>query len=293
MSLRLAICVLALALIGCDSGGQTGYPGGLYFAQGAYLMRYALQDGSISIEGHLGDTEIREVNGMGPDHLLITESASVNRRRVSRISWFDLRTGESADLYAGVRAIYLARPGIIVYDDGSDLYAVPQVEGSANQVVLSHPQARVTQLVATGESRMLFELAQESGFTVHSWDAETGDLQRLDDLAAACHLEGAVWIASRDRLLCKRRQEPVASATYVLAGFDGSVEAAPGLPEDRHYLALEYLAGRDAVVLQETWRGMVDSRDRHAIWIHELSTGDSLRLARDVNLGGSVVYGEY
>lgn len=280
-------------LAACDSPAPPEYQGSLFFGQGAYLMRFSLRDGSLSIEGHLGDTVIREIGALGPDHLLIAESASVNRRRVSRISWFDLQTGESADLYPGSHAVYLARPGVIVYDDGSVLYAVPQRPGSANHVIHSYGQALVTRLMEVRPGVLLFELEESGHAAIRSWDAASGALAKHEGLAASCRLEGAVWIESRQRLLCRKRGEPVSEATYVLADLEGNTHGTLDFPTDGKFLALAYLPGQDSVVLQETWRGLIGGGDRHAVWMYHLGTGRSVRLARDVHLGGSVVPAEY
>ena len=127
--------LFAVVLAACDSQQPPAYQGTLYFGQGDYVMRFSLRDASFSVAGRLGDTSIRRIEAMGPEYLLITESASVNRIQVSRISWFNLKTGESASLYRGVLARFLAQPGIVVYDDGANLYAVPALEGTENRIL--------------------------------------------------------------------------------------------------------------------------------------------------------------
>lgn len=114
MKRLLTLLILGLLLASCDGGSTQEYHGALYFGRGAYLLRFSLGDGSLSIAGHLGDTTIRQVTALGNDNLLIAESASVNRRRVPRISWVDLRTGETANLYSGVWAEHLADRSAVI-----------------------------------------------------------------------------------------------------------------------------------------------------------------------------------
>lgn len=293
MKKLLTLLILGLLLASCDSGPTEQYPGALYFGQGAYLMRFSLNDGSRSIVGHLGDTTIRQVTALGNEYLLIAESASVNRNRVSRISWINPKTGETADLYAGIRAVHLADPGVVVYDNGSELYAVPQQSDSDNVVIFSHPQKPLNRLLEASPGVLLIETGDSGEVTVHAWDAQSGSLRELKSLAVSCRLVGAVWIASLERLACKPRAGPVADSEYLLVDLEGKVDGRLELPADKNFLALAYVEKLNALVLQESWRGWLGVRDKHAIWMHELDTGASHRVADNVNLGGSVVYAEY
>lgn len=289
----LILLIVGFALASCDSAATKQYHGALYFGQGAYLMRYSLVDGSVTIAGHLGDTTIRQVTALGNDDLLIAENASVNRRRVSRISWMDPRTGETADLYAGVRAEHLAEPGVVVYDDGSVLHAVPQQFDSDNLVVFSHPQKPLTRLLEASPGVLLIETGDMEEAAVHAWDARIGSLRELKNLAATCRLLGAVWIGSLERLACKQRAAPLGNAEYILSDLEGAVDGRLDLPENKVFFALAYVESQDALVFQETRPGLLGMRDRHAIWMHELDSGESHRLADKLNLGGSVVYADY
>jgi len=293
MKTLLTLLILSLLLASCDSGPTKEYHGALYFGKGAYLMRLSLTDGSISIIGHLGDTTIRQVTALGSDDALITESASVNRRRVSRISWIDLRTGETADLYAGAQAEHLADPGVVVYDDGTDLYVVPQQSDSDNEVIFSHPQKSLIRLLEASPGILLIEAGDSDEVTVHAWDARTGFLSELKGLAASCRLKGAVWISSLERLACKQRAAPLLESEYVLASLEGKVDGRLELPGDKNFVALGYVEKQNALILQETRRGLMGMRKKQAVWMHELESGESHRVADNVYLGGSVVYAEY
>ncbi len=284
--------VLSLLLIGCEDRQTAPYQGGLYFAQGAYIMRFSLQDGSLSVTGHLGDTVVRDISPLGQE-LLIAESASVNRRRVPRISWFDPGTGETADLFAGVLARHLSGPGMVVYDDGSHLYAVPQQSERPNQTIFSHGPNQVTGLLAAGQNLLLFEAEEAGERLIRSWDARSGQQVKLEALSGACRLDGAVWIVQLERLLCKRRSGRSAEAVYVFADLDGVVHSELNLPSENEFRALTYIAGQEALVLQEIWQSMLDSRDKFGVWLYDVRTGESRRVAENVNLGDSVVFADY
>ena len=293
MKYRPFALLLAVLAVACDGQPAPGFQGVLYFGRDAYVMRYSLRDGSLSSQGHLGDTVIREVSAFGPDHLLIAESASVNRLSVPRISWFDLRTGESVDLYPGLLARYLPEASLVVYDDGLNLKAVPQLDGSAFEVIHAHAQNQLTQLLAAPPGLLLFEVAEEGGPLIRSWSARTGEVRGLEELTRQCRLQGAVWVESRQRLACKRRSGIAAEAGYVLVALDGGVDGALNLPEDTRFLALAYLADRHALVLRETRRGLFGTRDRHFVWVYELDSGTAHRLPGSAIPATSAVYAAY
>jgi len=293
MKCRSFAFLLTVLLVGCDGKPTPRYQGGLFFGRDAYVMRYSLRDGSLSAEGHLGDTVIREVSPFGADHLLIAESASVNRLSVPRISWFDLRTGESVDLYPGLLARYLPEAGLVAYDDGLNLYAVPQLDGSAFEVIYAHAQNQLTRLLAASPGLLLFEADTGGSPVIHSWSARTGEVRPLDDLTRLCRLQGAIWIEPLERLACKRRAGTLAEAGYVLAALDGAAQSSLDLPADGLFLAVAYLTGRNTLILQQTRPGLFGTRDRHAVWAYDLASGASHRLPGNVTFGGSAVYAEY
>lgn len=290
--LHLVTLLLCVALVSCDARQSTEYQGGLHFGQGPYLMRYSMQDGNLSVVGHLGDTVIREISPLRSDHLLIAESAWANERRVPRISWFSLKTGESVDLYAGLHARFLASPNAIVYDDGEHLYAVPQTTGSDNIVIFTHEKNQLVHLLEATPGLLLFETREAGTRVIRSWHS-SGGLQELDALTDACRLNGAVWITPLQRLACKRRAGTFAEAEYVLAALDGTVERPLRLPTDKHFRALTFIEVQNALVLSETWRGVLGKQDQHSVWVQDIRTGESHRLPGDVNLGNSAVYADY
>jgi len=287
----LPTLLIALVLVACESKPAPQFQGTLYFGQGAYVMGFSLQDASLALVGRIGDAEIRRIEAMGPDYLLIAATGTVNQSRVSRISWYDLKTGEIADLYPGALARYLADPAIVVYDDGHNLYSVPRQDRTENRVIYAHSDGPVSRLLEAHPGLLLFEAGQGAAAVIHAWESATDELRSLEALTATCRLEGAVWIAEIGRLACQPRSE--ADTAYVLSDLEGRVEAPLALPEGRRFEALAFIPAQHILVLRETRRGRISSREQHAVWVYDIRTGTPYELARDVDLGSSVVYAEY
>lgn len=282
-----------LCLAACGPAEPSGYHGALYFGKGPYLMRFSLSDGSLSVVDNLGDKTIREVSRFGRDRLLIAETALVNRRTVARISWIDPETGESSALYSGVVGRYLDEAGVVVYDDGSKLYAVPQLGPGSTEVILPHRSNELNRMIEVSGSTLLFETGEAGARVISAWHAMTGELRELDALSAVCELYGAVWIGSLQRLACSKRAEAGVDAAYVLVDLDGVIHGQLDLPEGRQFHALTYVDSQQVLVLRETWYAWLGNQQRSAVWLHDISSGASLRLARQQNLGDSVVYVEF
>lgn len=286
------LTLLVPALLSCGSAERGKYHGSLFYGQGNYLMQLSLGDGSVVVVDNLGDRTIRSVNDLGGDKLLIAETAWIQSRSVPRISWFDLNTGQSSVLYSGVHAVYLAEAGVIAYDDGSNLYAVPQLGAGSDEIVFSHGRNEVSSLMAVSGHVMLFETVISNRPVIHSWSALTGELQQLEALSSACRLSGAVWIDSLQRLACKEGSGPSTEADYLLAGLDGTVSGRLQLPDGKRFMALAWLPGQDAVVLSERWQGIFGTGEKSAVWIYDVRQGTSHRLVRHLDLGSSVVYAD-
>jgi len=291
--LKGILLLIAAVLVSCGSAERGSYHGSLYYGQGPYLMQFSLGDGSVAVINNLGDRTIRDVGILGANALLIAETAWIQSKSVPRISWFDLNTGQSSVLYSGVHARYVADAGVIVYDDGSKLYAVPQLGTGSDEIIFSHGLNQLSTLTLASDHLVLFETVDAGAPVVHSWNAVTGELRRLDALSAACRLNGAVWIGSLQRLACKQRSSPAADASYVLARLDGTVDGKLQLPGEKRFLALTWIAGQDLIILKESWQGVFGSQDKSAVWAYDVLSGAHHRLARNLNLGTSVVYADF
>ena len=292
----LLLLSLVPLLVSCGPSDARVFHGYLYFVQGPYLMRFSLRDESISMVTHLGNRTVREISPFGEDRLLLSETASVNRRNVARISWLDLKTGQSEALYSGVRARFIAAAGTIVYDDGGTLYAVPLAgDTGVDSVVMSHERNRLSTMVTVADDRLLFEADEAGQPTVYLYRAVSGELVKLDALGALCTLEGAVWVDGRDALACRQRDGGMngAGQDYVFAGLDGRVIGRPTLPEGDAFLALAYIRDQDVIVFRERRASLLGGKRSDALWAHDVAGGENHPLSAGQNLGSSVVYTAY
>ena len=289
---RLSLLVIPL-MVACQPNDDSGYRGYLYYAQDSYLMQFSLRDGSRTVVTAVGDRKIREISQLGEGRLLIAELATLSWQTVARISWMDLKTNRSEPLYSGVRARFVADAGVIVYDDGSKLYAVPLAgESELDSVILAHRRHQLTAMVGISGTRLLFEVQEQGRPVIHAYDAANGTLQTLEGLGDACELDGSVWIDELELLACRDRDgEGDRSAhAYVLADLEGNVSRRLQLPEGGSYLALAYIPGQDALIFRETWRSDFADQPRAAIWAHDIHSGSNQQLSDSVDPGTSVVY---
>jgi hypothetical protein len=250
IQLRQVLMLLAVPLLlSCGAAERGKYHGSLYYGQGPYLMQFSLGDVSVTVVNSLGDRTIRAVSALGEDKPLIAETTWIQSKSAPRISWFDLKTGQSAVFYSGMLARHVANAGIIVYDDGSKLYAVPQLGTGSDEILVAHGLNQLSTLTVVSEHSVLFETVDAG--------------------------------------------QPYAVGNYALAVLAGVVDGALGLPSDKRFLALTYIAGQDAVVLKESWQGILGGQDKSAVWVHDVRTGANHRLARNLNFGSSVVYADF
>lgn len=284
------LLLIFVSLAGCQQRDTVQFKGYLYFTQGAYLMRFSLRDSSIKAVTHLGDKQIREISRFGPDRLLISETATVSQKRIARISWIDLGTGEAQALYSGVQARFVA--GTIVYDDGSTVFSIKQENGTEAAVeVISHQRFQLAAMTEVSDGRLLLEVVEDGRPAIHAYHARSGTLETLSELTTVCSLKGAVWVDSLERLACRERNDADGGVgAYVFAALDGGSVSRPELPGEGDLLALTYIAGQDALVFRESWVNSFDGQLKAAIWAHDVQTGQNHVLSDSLNLGTSVVY---
>ena len=278
-------------LVSCGgSGDQTGYHGYLYFAQSHYLMRFGLKDGSLSVVRNLGDKTIHDVSSFLENRLLIAESASINRKKVRRISWVDVNTGQTGALYPGVLARYVEGAGFVVYDDGRSLFAVALSGDFDGEAIFTHKANQLSTMVVVSKDSLLFETSDAKGRLIRSYNVITGELQPLDRLSEVCRLEQAVWLTDLEQLACKERPNLSDDASYFLTNLDGEVSGTLALPEGKRFEALTYISGQNALVLKEGWNSAFGGQERSSIWVYNIQSRESLRLSDSQDLGSSVVY---
>ena len=290
--MRILLVILSAGLLSaCGPSDERVFHGYLCFVQSPYLMRFSLRDGEITMLAHLGNRTVREISPFGEGRLLLSETASVNRKNVARIAWFDLKTGQSESLYSGVQARYVEDAGTLVYDDGGTLYAVSLAD-SSDSVLLKHRRNQLAAMLEISDGRLLVETREDGQPVVYLYRALDGALQRMDALGARCRLDGAVWIDDLAQLACRQRETGGEDAPdgYVLAGLDGDLTARPALPEGGSLLALAYLPDQGVIVFRESREGLFEGQHNHAVWAHDIRSGENHLLSKTLNLGTSVVY---
>ena len=284
---------LVLGLAACESPDQGDFHGYLYFAKASYLARFSLRDASLTIVDNRGNREIRDVSGFGPDKLLIAESESINRKNVSRISWIDLKTGQSTALYSGMLARFLSDSDVIVYDNGLKLFAVSlSGDPGGDEVIVSHRRNQLSAIIEVMSDVVLFEIHENGEKVIRSYDMVTGESRILDALSAACSLDGAVWIDEIEQLACRERSGDDEISAYILTSLEGEVGPRLVLPEGGQFLALTFVDSQGILILKEKWTSEFGTRQNSAVWAHDIRSGRNYRIAKNQNLGTSVVYAE-
>ena len=282
----MSLLVALLLLQGCGSGEQREYRGNLYFGTGAYLGRLDLRNGNVSLLANLGDTAIREVAAFGDGQLLLSVFGSVNHKETFRLMQFELVGGGLATLFVGRHGRYLPGPEALVFDDGAYLKArVYGGRAMEQSVVVRHRVgARVHILQVSGTE---FVYSIDSDTAIHRVDMETGESRPLHALSQQCAVDGALWIARRNALLCRQGG---ADGDYAFVSLSGEVLDALDIPGAGRFRAVAHLHDQDALVLTEAWKTLIGDNTRYAVWIYDLSTGRMVRLAKDQTLGSHVVY---
>lgn len=292
----LLLCLWMPLMVSCDSRDEYVLHGYLYFAKGPYLMRFSLRDGDLEVVTNLGNKTIREITQFGEGRLLISELASINRKEVARISWLDLKTGQSEALYSGVRARYLDSVRVIVYDDGEKLYSVYLAgDSEIDSIIMAHKRNRMSAMIEVSNGSLLFEVDGEEQPVIFTYQPVTGDLGTLDQLAGLCRLEGAVWIDDLEQLACRQRggTGDEEAGAYILADLDGSRVKRLALPGEEKFTCLTYIESQGVLIFSENWRSKFGGQANAAVWAHDVLSGENFRLPGAQNLGSSVVYVDY
>jgi len=262
MSLLLGLTLVS----GCDIEQEREYWGFLYFGAGSYLGQLDLRDGSVAVLANLGDTEIEEVSSFGDEQLLLSVFGPVNRKDTFRLMYYELDGGGRATLIDGRHGRYLPQPEALIYDDGAYLNVRLYGDGPMQELsVIQHRFGAGARILPVSDTRFLYSIDPEKA--IESFDVELQESEPLTELSASCGLDGALWIAKRTAVLCKRL-EPVPS--YALVSLDGTVQEVLKVPDAERFRALAYLADQDALVLAEQWQTLVSGSTRHAVWIYDL-----------------------
>ena len=282
----VSLLVGLLVLQGCGPGEQREYRGGLYFGTGAYLGRLDLRNGNVSLLANLGDTVIREIAEFGDEQLLLSVFGPVNHKDTFRLMQYEIAGGGLATLLTGRHGRYLPEPEALLFGDGSHLkmrvYGGRAMEES---VIVRHRTGAGVHIMPIAASEFIYGIDTDT--TIYRFDVGSRVSQPLQALSSECRLDGALWIAQRDALLCKRGG---AAGDYAFVSLSGEVLGSLDIPDTGRFRAVAHLHDQDAVVLTEAWNTFLGDNTRYAVWIYDLSTGRSIRLVKDQVLGSHVVY---
>jgi len=288
-SVKISLVSLLVGLFvlqGCGPGEQREYRGDLYFGTGAYLARLDLRNGNVSLLANLGDTVIREIAEFGDEQLLLSVFGPVNHENTFRLMQYELDGGGLATLLTGRHGRYLPEPEALLFGDGSRLkmrvYGGRAMEES---VIARHRVGAGVHIMQISATEFIYGIDTDT--TIHRFDVESFESRPLQALSSQCRLDGALWIAQRDALLCKRGG---AAGDYAFVSLSGDVLASLDIPDARAFRAVAHLHDQDAVVLTEAWNTFLGDNTRYAVWIYELSSGRKVRLVKDQVLGSHVVY---
>ncbi|MBT8107058.1 MAG: hypothetical protein KJP17_02400 [Gammaproteobacteria bacterium] len=284
-----AACLLVLTagLAACQSQQQPEQRGSLYFAAGNYLAEMDLRDGSTSVVANLGDAEIQEISPQLNERLLLTVFGKVNQRDVHRLVLYDIASRQTLELATGRHGRYLPGTAVLVYDDGTTLMMSERVSGRWETTeVLRHRYNAQLRLVPISATRFLYV---EVGSPIHVYDKESGESTELAALSDRCDLDYALWLPDIERLIC-RTERADGSYLYPLVTLDGAIHGELSLPSSKAFRPLAWLPDQDALVLSERWRGLLNDRQRSAVWIYRIDDGTAFRLVDDQYLGNWVVY---
>lgn len=281
----MSLLAALLLLQSCGSGEQREYWGSLYFGTGAYLGRLDLRNGNVALLANLGDTVIREVAAFGEEQLLLSVFGPVNHKETFRLMQYEVAGGGLATLLNGRHGRYLPGPEALIFDDGSHLQMRLYGGRAMEQSVVTRHRvgARVHMLQVSG-TEFVYSIDTET--TIHGVDVETRESRPLHQLSKQCAIDGALWIAASNALLCKRGS----AGDYAFVSLSGEVLGSLDIPDVGPFRAVAHLHDQNAVVLTEAWKTFVGGNTRYAVWIYDLSTEQMVRLVKDQVLGSHVVY---
>ncbi len=290
--IRFFLVVLLVAMCGaCDAPARSGPGGYLYFGSGNYLGKFSLHDGSSQIVAYLGDLSAIAVGPYSDGDLLLTVRRVVNQQDTRMIGRFDVAQNHYKTLFVGDSAVYLPDREITVYDDGFAIQT-SRIEDRERKIttVYSHDHHERVTMVTISDREILFQISAGDSRRVFHYDSATEILNELGGFSAECDLEGALWVAEREQVLCHRPGDPRANREYRFVSPDGAVGDDLDLPTENVFLPVAYLPEKRLLVLTELWQGSWSTKVRYGVWIYALDSGESYRLAKDQYLGEHVVF---
>lgn len=284
---QLSVIAVILLIAGCTGEPPPKYYGFLYFGAGEYLGKFSLRDGSSSIVKSVGEANIRDVEELEGARVLLSIDAMENDREVSRIIWVDVATFQDKSLYGGVTAVWLPELHTYIYDDETRLSAASASRDFAtDNVIMDHRINGLIEILVVSPWSAIFEIGRDERRKIWHYDAGTAELTEMEQFANVCSLRHSVWIARDKEVACRSE----VTGEYMRVSLDGDVGDVIELPEGKEFEAIEYVADQNLLVFVERWNTAVINRPRAAVWVHELDTGVTVRIAKHQHLGRSTAY---
>jgi hypothetical protein len=289
--MRVPLLVVLGLIASCDAPDEQVPHGHLYFATGSYVGIFDLSDASSAPVASLGDVTIDHISAYESGDLLLTLRDFVNERETSRILRFKPRQNTSLPLFPGLMAEFLPGSKTVVYDDGSRLLATHRRNAFRDEAVIDeHGYSSKSVVVVISGTEILFNGVVDGEVLIQRYDSDDGRVYPLDELSKICRLNGAIWIAGSDQLLCKMIFDSEEAPKYGFVPLSGATTTALPLPDDKNYRALSYLPDQDLIILSELSNSWGGGQQRHAVWVYDMTASTAYRLAKDQYLGSSVVY---
>ena len=288
--LRVLLVILVAPCGACESPDRPGPGGYLYFGSGNYLGKFNLYDGSSHIVAYLGDLSATAVQPYNDGDLLLTVRRVVNQQDTRMIGRFETAQNHYKTLFIGDAAVYLPDRDITVYDDGFSIQTT-RVEDRERIItmVLSHGHHERATMLTISDKEILIQIGSGSDSKGFHYDAAAETLTALKEFPRHCDLEGALWVDDLQQVLCHQPGDPRANREYRFVSPDGTPGPVIALPNENQFRPIAYLPGERLLVLTETWQGRWSSKNRYAVWIHELDSARNYRIAKDQYLGDHVV----
>lgn len=280
--------LLVAVLSACEPEPRLELHGTLFFDAGPYLGRISLSTGDVLPVTNLGDQRIQRVSRFDNGDLLLSIVKYVDAQPRDRLVRFNPRTLDDTTLVAAQAGHYLEASNTVIYYRGSQLMHAPltQLRGGG-RVIESFNWRSPPQVVSVGESGALF--AGTDG-AIQRYDPSSDSIERLEALSATCSLRDAVWLADREKLLCRTAGTVGGATMLVLADLEGRPHETLALPEGRDFRPVAYLSDQRVLILNETRRGRTSRHMAYPVWAYALDSGHLQRVADDQYMGESAVY---
>ncbi len=289
--MRVALLVVLGLIASCDVSEEQALHGHLYFAAGSYVGEFDLSDGSSAPVASLGDVTIDHIRAYKDNDLLLTLRDFVNEHESSRILRYDPRENASFPLFPGLMAEFLPGPRVVIYDDGASLLATHRTQAFRDEAVIdAHGHNSKPSVVVISDTEILFNSVVDGAVLIQRYDVDEGRSYPLHDLSKVCRLDGAIWIAGSEQILCKALFDSSEKLHYGFVSLNGAATIPLPLPQDNNFRALIHLPDQNLVIFSESSNSWGGGQQKYAVWVYDITASTAYRLAKDQYLGRSVVY---